>query len=100
VEHEPPSGLDRATVVNGTIGCFAGIDVELLQEAAEADSRALVADADADGSVLVVDADSDHRPLETWIGHPRHRQEQLPREESGLVDHPATMVLRALPGKP
>jgi hypothetical protein len=87
MEDEPASGLDRSAVVHGAIGRLARIDFELAKQSAQGDSRALVADPDADGAIFVVDAHSDHGPLETRVGHSRHRQQQLAGQETRLLDH-------------
>ena len=87
MEDEAAAGLDRAAVMNAAIGRLAGFDLELPQQAAEADPGALVADADADRAILVVDAHRDHRALEARIGHSRHRQQQLARQERRQFQH-------------
>jgi hypothetical protein len=87
VKHEPASRLDRAAVVDRAVGRLARVDVELAQEAAQADPGALVADADPDRAIFVMDAHRDHRPLEARVGHSRHRQQQLAGQETRLLDH-------------
>jgi len=64
-------------MVNRTVRRFSGIDLQLLQEAAKANARALVPNPDADRAILVMDAHGDDRALETRVGHARHRQQQL-----------------------
>ena len=73
--------------------------LELLEQPAEADAGALVADADADRAILVMDAHGDHRPLEARIGHARHREQQLARQERGSSMRPTMSRARAA-GKP
>jgi hypothetical protein len=73
--------MDRA------FGRFARLNIELPEQLAEADARALVADADPDGAILVMDAHGDHRPLEPWVGHSRHCQQQFAGQERGLLRH-------------
>ena len=87
MEHEAPARLDRAAVVDRAFGRLARIDLELAEQAAEADAGTLVADADADGAIFVMHADRDHRALEAGIGHSGHRQQQLAGEEGRLIHH-------------
>jgi hypothetical protein len=87
MDHEPASGLDRAAVVDRAVRRLARVDLELPQQPAEGDSRALVADADPDRAVFVMRAHRDHRPLEPRIRHPGHCQQQLAGQEIGLLDH-------------
>jgi hypothetical protein len=74
-------------MVDGAVGRLSGIEVELLQQSAKADSGALVPDADPDCSVFVMDAHCDHRPFEARVSHSWHRQEQLAGQESGILNH-------------
>jgi hypothetical protein len=48
VEHEAPARLDRAAVMDSGVRRSPGSMPELLEQLAEADPGALVADADAD----------------------------------------------------
>ena len=73
------------------VRCRARIDVELFQQAAEADAGAGVTDADADRAILVMDAQGDHRPLEPRIGHPGHCKQQLARKK-GRLNHMLAMA--------
>jgi hypothetical protein len=77
MEDEPSPGLNRPAVVDRAVRRFAWLDLELLQERAEAYACALLADSDADGAILIVDAECNDRTLEAGIGHPRHGEEQL-----------------------
>ena len=99
VEDEAAARLDRPAVVDRAIGRLARVDVELLEQAAEADAGALVADADADRAILVVNAQGDHRALEPRVGHARHRQQQLAGQERRVLGHAATMVRGVAAGK-
>ena len=58
MEDEAAAGLDRPAMMDRDVGRIARFDVELAQQAAKADSGALVADADPDGAVFIVDADA------------------------------------------
>ncbi len=100
MEDEAPARLDRPAVMDRAIGRLARIDVELLEQSAEADPGALVADADPDGAVLVMDAERDHRPLEARIGHSRHRQQQLAGQESAARPSLSDNGRAAAAGKP
>ena len=71
--------------------------LELLEQRAEADAGALVADADADRAILVMDAHRDHRPLEARVGHARHGEQQLAGQEARLVHRPLTMAAARAP---
>ena len=87
MKHEPAARLDRSAVMHGTVGRFTRVDVELLQQAAKADPRPLVADSDADRAILVVGTHRDHRALEAGIGHPGHGEQKLAGKEDRLFDH-------------
>ena len=56
MEDKAPARLDRPTVMNRGVGGLARLDVQLLEQVAEAQAGALVADADPDGAILVVHA--------------------------------------------
>ena len=84
---EAPARLDGTAVVNRAIGCFPRFDVELTQEASEADPGSLVANANANRPVFVVNAYGDDGALEPRVRHSRHREEELAGEETGLFDH-------------
>jgi hypothetical protein len=73
--------------MDGAVGRFSRLEVELLQQPAKADPGTLVANADPDRSVFVVNAHRDHRPFEPRVRHSRHCQEQLAGEESRLLCH-------------
>jgi hypothetical protein len=66
---------------------FARLEIELAEQSTEADPRALVPDADSDRAILIMDAHRDHGALESRVGHARHRQEELAREEGWLIGH-------------
>ena len=87
VKDKAPAGFDRAAVMNGAIGCFARLDVELPKQPSEGDSRALVANSDADRPIFVMDAHRDHRPLEPRVRHSGHCQQQLAGQETRLLSH-------------
>jgi hypothetical protein len=87
MEHEPPAGLNRTTVMNGTIGRLAGFNIQLSKQAPEGDSCTLVADANPNGAIFIMDAHCDHGPLKARIGHSRHCQQQLAGEEIRLLHH-------------
>jgi hypothetical protein len=48
-------------------------------------------DADADRAILVVNAEGDYGAFESRIGHSGHREKQLARQETRLINHGATM---------
>jgi hypothetical protein len=73
--------------MDGAVRRLVRLDLELPQQAAKADPRALVPDADPDCSVFVMDAHCDHRPFEARVSHSWHRQEQLAGQESGILNH-------------
>jgi hypothetical protein len=77
MEDEAPPRLNRATVMNGAIRRLAGVEIQLFQESAEPETRALVADSDSDRAIFVMDAHRNHRPLEARIGHAGHCEQQL-----------------------
>ena len=83
MEDEAAPRLDRPAMMDRAVGRFAGIDVELAKQAAKTDPGALVADADTDRALLVMRTHRDHRPLESRVGHARHRQQQFAGEEGG-----------------
>jgi hypothetical protein len=60
---------------DGSVGCRAGLDIQLFQQAANADATALVADPDPDRAILVMDADRDHRPFEPRIADAGHGEQ-------------------------
>ncbi len=91
MQDEAPSRLDRAAVVHGAVWRLARIQLELPQQAAEADAGALVADADPDRAILVMDAERDDRALEPRVGHSRHREQQLAGQIGRLIGHRSTM---------
>ena len=86
---KPPARLDRPAVMDRSVGRFAGIDVELFEQSAKPQARALVADADADRAVFVVNAQRNHRPLEARVGHAGHRQQQLAGKETRIIHPPS-----------
>jgi hypothetical protein len=100
MENEAAAGLDRTSVVDRAIRCLSRIDLELAEQSAEADPRALVPDTNADRTVLVVDAHRDHGALEARIGHPGHGEKQLARQETRLFNHAARMGRWGAAGKP
>ena len=100
MKHEPPPRLDRTAVVDCAVRRLPRIDLELLQEPPKADARPFVANAHADRAVLIMDTESDYRSLEPWIGHTRHRQQQLAGEKGRCVAHAATMVRVPAPRNP
>src|SRR6185369_569380 len=99
MEHKPPPGLDRSSVMYCTIGGLVRVDLELLQQSAKVDPGALMADADADRPVLIVDAHRNDRALEARVRHAGHRQEKLSGQEGRLAGHHATMRRRSAAGK-
>jgi hypothetical protein len=87
MKHEPTAGLNGAAMVNRAIGRLSRLDVELPQEAAEADARALVPNANADCPVFVVNAHRDDSAFEPRVRHSGHGEEQLAGKETGLFIH-------------
>jgi hypothetical protein len=100
MEHEPAPRLDGSAVMDGDVRRLSRIDLELAQQCAKADARALVADADADRAVFVVDAHGDDRTLEPRVGHSGHRQQQFAGQEGRFINHLPTMSRRGATGKP
>ncbi len=66
------------------IGRFARIEAELLEQAATADARALVADADADRAIFVMDAHGDDRLFEARVAMPGMASSSLPERKRGV----------------
>jgi hypothetical protein len=91
MEDETPARLYRAAMVHRAIRRLARVDLELLQETAEAYPGALVADADANGAILVVNTHGDDRALKARVGHSGHCEKQLSGQEGRLMRHAATM---------
>jgi len=85
VKDEAPARLDRPAVEDGAVGGLAGIEAELLQERAEADAGALVANADADGAIFIMDGKRDDGMVETRVGHAGHGQQQAAGKERRLL---------------
>ena len=85
MKDKAPSRLDWPAMVNGAIGRFTRLNVELLQKAAEPHAGSFVADADPNGAVFVMNTHGNHRPLEAGIGHSGHRKKQLARQETRLI---------------
>ena len=85
VQDEAPARLDRPAVQHRAVRRLAGIEPELLEQAAHADPGALVADADADRAIFVMDAHGDHRMLEARVADAGHRQQQLAGQETRTI---------------
>jgi hypothetical protein len=98
MEDEAAARLDGPAVVDRAIGRFSGIDPKLFQKRAKAKAGPLVTDTDAHGAILVVDAHGDYRSLEARVGHSRHGQKQLAREERRTV-HVVMMERQRRTGK-
>ena len=81
MDDEAALRLDRAAEVDGRVGRFAGVDVQLLQQIVEAESRHHPPQADAERAFLVMDAHRDHRLLEARIADARHGEQELAAEE-------------------
>jgi hypothetical protein len=82
------------------VGGLARIETQLLQQSANADPGALMANADAHRAIFVVDAHGNYGMLKARVTNAGHCQQQLPGQETrtlhALQNAPWAKGLQAL----